>query len=66
MFNVKVDYLLTEGSFEEKQDLTIPKANNNNKISITALAVTVVWFIATVVYVYTQVNLNKNLWVVFI
>lgn len=66
MFNVKVDFLLTEGSFEEKQDLIIPKENNNNKISITALAVTVVWFIATVIYVYTQVNLNQNLWVVFI
>lgn len=66
MFGVKVDYLLQEGSFIEKQDLVLPKDNNQNKISITALAVTVVWFIATVVYVYTQINLNLNLWVVFV
>lgn len=66
MFGVKVDYLLQEGSFIDKQDLVLPKENNQNKISITALAVTVVWFIATVVYVYTQINLNLNLWVVFV
>lgn len=66
MFGVKVDYLLQEGSFDDKQDLVLPKENNQNKISITALAVTVVWFIATVVYVYTQINLNLNLWVVFV
>lgn len=66
MFGVKVDYLLQEGSFIDKQDLVLPKENNQNKISITALAVTVVWFIATVVYVYTQINLSLNLWVVFV
>mgnify|MGYP004473414917 CR=1 FL=1 len=66
MFGVKVDYLLQEGSFIDKQDLVLPKENNQNKISITALAVTVVWFIATVVYVYTHINLNLNLWVVFV
>ena len=66
MFGVKVDYLLQEGSFIDKQDLVLPKENSQNKISITALAVTVVWFIATVVYVYTQINLNLNLWVVFV
>lgn len=66
MFGVKVDYLLEEGSFEEKKDLINPKVSNSNKITITALAVTIVWFIATLIYVYAQINLNKSLWVIFV
>ncbi len=66
MFGVKVDYLLEEGSFEEKQDLVTPKESTSNKITITALAVTVVWFIATLIYVYAQINLHKSLWVIFV
>lgn len=66
MFGVKVDFLLQVGSFEEKQDLVTPKESTSNKITITALATTVVWFIATLIYVYVQINLNQNFWVIFV
>lgn len=66
MFGVKVDFLLQVGSFEEKQDLVNPKESTSNKITITALATTVVWFIATLIYVYVQINLNQNFWVIFV
>lgn len=66
MFGVKVDFLLQVGSFEEKQDLVTPKESTSNKITITALATTVVWFIATLIYVYVQINLNQNYWVIFV
>ncbi len=66
LFGVTVDYLLQEGSFEEKQSMVLPKENTGNKITITALGVCIVWLIATLIYVYSTINLQTNNWLVFI
>lgn len=66
MFGVTVDFLLKEGSFDDKQDMVIHREGIKNKITITALMVTIVWFIATLIYVYVQINLKINAWVLFV
>ena len=66
MFGVTVDFLLKEGSFEDKQDMVLHREGIKNKITITALMVTVVWCIATLIYVYVQINLKINAWPLFV
>ncbi len=66
MFGVTVDYLLQEGSFEEKQSMVLPKNKNGNKLTISLLGVSIVWFIATIIYVYSIIYLQANFWQAFI
>lgn len=42
------------------------KIENTNKIIITLLAVTLVWIIATIVFIYAKLYTNVNLWIAFI
>jgi len=42
------------------------KKISRNKIIITALAVLLVWLIATIAFVYSVMTFNDNLWIVFI
>ncbi len=42
------------------------KIENTNKIIITLLAVTLVWIIATIAFIYAELYTNVNLWIAFI
>lgn len=42
------------------------KIENTNKIIITLLAVTLVWIIATIAFIYAKLYTNVNLWIAFI
>lgn len=65
IFGVTVDYLLTDNP-TEKEKYKIKQKNFNNKIIITALAVSIVWIFATSLYVYFFINYNKSLWMSFV
>lgn len=66
MFNVTVDYLLHDAPKKEKNEYILSNDNTSNKITITLLVVTMIWLIATVIYVYTRINLNVNNWTIFV
>lgn len=66
LYNVTVDYILTEHNPLEKIDMSLEKKNCSNKIIITALSITLVWFIAIVVYAELQIMNKYNYWQAFI
>lgn len=65
MYNVSVDYLMTEHSFEEAKKHK-PKTKLNNKLIITLLACLVVWVCATIVYVNIMIIMNINYWLIWL
>ncbi|MBQ7163867.1 MAG: helix-turn-helix transcriptional regulator [Clostridia bacterium] len=70
MYGVTLDYLTREGPDEDKAEFIVKngKANNEigNKIAITGLIVTAVWFIAAVIYIYLMLIANYSAWTVFL
>ena len=65
MYGVTFDYLTHEGSKKEK-DVYTKKKENSNKIVITLLAEMVVWFLATLVFVYEKTFQNVTFWQAFV
>ena len=65
LYGVTLDYLTTEGSYEEKKEYILPKYNTRNKIFITLLLSTFIWFIVLVVYVFLT-NYSINFWPIFL
>ena len=66
MFGVTVDYLLTENAEQIKNKFKVPKANKYNQVIIALLGACMVWLVATMIYVYANAILDKNLWMLFI
>ena len=66
MFGVTVDYLLTENASESIEKFRLPKQTRSNRIAITALGVSIVWLLATIIYVYGNINLGQSWWIVFV
>lgn len=68
-YGVTLDYLISEDSSENKASY-VKKQNKpeSNKIASCALAASIVWIIATIIYVYGIINKSDNgsrLWVSF-
>lgn len=66
MFGVTVDYLITENAETFGDKFKLPKQNKANQIAITLLGVSLVWLIATVIYVYGNISSGNDLWITFI
>ena len=49
-----------------KEQFVLPKENYSNKITICALINSIVWLLATILYVYTLINTNIKIWEIFI
>ena len=65
LYGVTLDYLTHEGSYEEKKEYIMPKYEKRNKIFITLLFCTLVWFLVVLIFVYFQ-NKDKTFWPIFI
>jgi len=66
-YGVTLDYLTHEPTAENKAKYgAIQTRDRSNKIAITALTSTVVWMIATIVYVYLLLKSQKSLWTIFV
>lgn len=65
MYGVTFDYLTHEGTKKEK-DVYTKKRENSNKIVITLLAEVVVWFLATLLFVYEKTLNDVNFWQAFV
>lgn len=67
LYGVTLDYLVTENPDEGFRDnIYSSKENNLNKLIITLLAASLVWLIATLLYVYAISLANYAFWQVFI
>lgn len=65
MYNVNVDYLMQEHSFNDAKKHK-PKSRFNNKLIITLLACLVVWVCAVIVYVNLWIIKDFNYWMIWI
>lgn len=63
IYNVTLDFLTSDNDFKE---IKIPNTEKNNKIIITCLCCSVVWIISTIIFVYSKISSNQNLWPVFV
>lgn len=67
IYGVTLDYLTQEDNNEEKKKyLQSKKFNSNNQKIITALAVSLVWLISTICYVYSNIFFHHFYWQIFI
>ena len=65
MYNVNVDYLMQEHSFDDAKKHK-PKSKLNNKLIITLLACLVVWVCAVIVYVNLSIIKDINYWMIWV
>ena len=66
MYGVTLDYLTHEGSAEDKIQFTKKNKDTENKITITALLITAVWFIAATIFVCINLNSHIVAWMCFV
>lgn len=66
-YGVSLDYLTHEATPENKKKYSKKTAfDHYNKIIITSLMVSVIWMIATIIYVWSLIKFNNGLWMSFI
>lgn len=66
LYGVSIDYLVSDGKNISYDKRYTSKANNANKIIIMLLAVSLVWIIATVLFVYGVIFAKQNFWTLFV
>ena len=66
MYNVGIDYIVTEHSEEDKSRYKIPKPELNNKLIITLLACISIWILAAILYVNFKIMFDVYYWRVWI
>ena len=66
IFGVTVDDMLKDLSDEYYDKIYTAKENKPNKIIITLLAVSLVWLIAIVLYVYGKTLAGQNMWQIYV
>lgn len=66
LFGVTLDCLVTEGAARERNSFRAPKKGIGFRIAVELLAVSIVFLIATVVYVGFMSYAQKNYWMCFI
>lgn len=66
LFGVTLDYFVHENAAQEKEKYLLPQKIRNNRIIITSMIISVVWLLATIIYVYAYINASANLWEVFV
>ena len=65
-YGVTLDYLTHEGNKEEKKQYVKDNTADKNNIAITCLIASVVWMIATIIFVYLLVINSLTYWPVFV
>lgn len=65
MYNVNIDYLMQEHTFEDAKKHK-PKAKLNNKLIITLLSCLVVWVCAIIIYVNLTLIVKINYWMIWL
>lgn len=65
MFGVTFEYLISS-KHSQNQIARHNRVEVGNRLTITLLAISVVWFLATFIYVYCDIIFNTKIWKIFI
>jgi len=68
LYGVSIDFITTENAKENAPKFLKQKTFNNkqNQIIVALLAVSIIWILAAVIFVYTNIILDANYWLVFL
>ena len=66
LYSVTLDYIVSEENPEEKTKFVKKEQNRQNQIVISLLGVSFVWLAAVLIFVYSNIILNANYWLVFV
>ncbi len=66
LYGVTLDYIASKNPDGNFDDTYNSKENNLNKMIITLLAVSIVWLVATICYVYIYIISRISIWKIFI
>lgn len=67
LYNVTLDYLVSNKPNEEREKLFTKKnQNKQNKIIITLLAISFVWLLATIIFVYSSIMDASKFWQIYL
>ena len=66
LYNVSLDYITSDAPKEEKEKLFKKNQNKQNQIIITFLAISFVWILATVIFVYSNFTGADKYWLIYI
>jgi len=66
LFGVTLDYFVHKNAQEQKEKYLLPQKVRNNRIIVTTMFVLMVWFLATIIFVYTSIFASDNLWTVYV
>lgn len=66
LYGVTLDYLTHEGEYEDKKIYQKKDKSFVNKIIISLLSISLVWFLIIIAYVYPYVMNQMNLWILYI
>lgn len=66
LYKVSFEYLITDAPREEKQKYTAKSVGIKNKFTITMLAISLVWLVATIFFVYAKIIFSDLVWMSFV
>ena len=66
LYGVTLDYIVSEEKHEEKVKFYKKRQNTQNQIIISLLGISFVWLVAVLIFVYSNIILNANYWLVYI
>ncbi len=66
LYGVTLDYLTHEGNYEDKQEYVTDGKSQINKIVVTLLSISLVWFMVIIGFVYPLIMNGINLWILFV
>ena len=66
LYNVTLDYIVSDEKHEDKAKFYKQTSNVQNQIIISLLGISFVWLAAAMIFVYSNIILNANYWLVFI
>lgn len=66
LYGITLDYLVHEGTYEEKKMYKKKDSSKVNKIIIMLLSISLVWFLIIISFVYPYVINGVNLWILYI
>ncbi len=64
LYGVSLDYLINE--HDEQTEIKENKKSKSNKIIISLLSASVIWILATIMYVYMKILNNSDEWMLFL
>lgn len=65
LFGVTFEYLISS-QINTQEAMKLRKNDMANRLTITLLAISIVWFVATFIFVYSNIIFHRSAWTVFI